>query len=299
VRRREFIAGLGSAAAWPIAARAQQARLPVIEVLHAQSPESYGEQLAALRQGLAEAGYIEGRDVVIKYNWLGGHVDRIPALVPELVRAGPAAIVVLGTTPGALALKAATRTIPIVFLIGPDPVALGLVASLSRPESNLSGVTISNVQVIAKRLELLHQLMASVTSAAFLVNPTNAAATRAELGEMQNAAKALGLGLLVVNASTQAEIETAFATAVAARAGALFVSGESFFTAHNEQIVALAARHRLPTIHQSRSDAVAGGLMSYGANNPNSYRVVGNYVGRILKGAAPPIYRCSRRPKSN
>jgi putative ABC transport system substrate-binding protein len=287
MRRREFIAGLGSAATWPAAARAQQTRLPVIELLHAQSPDSYAERLAAFRLGLAEAGYVEGRDVTIKYNWLEGRVDRVPGLVAKLVHAGPAVIVVLSSTPAALALKAATQTIPIVFLIGPDPVAAGLVASLNRPGGNLTGVTLSNVQVIAKRLELLHQLMPAVTLAAFLVNPTNTAATQAELSEMQVAARALGLRLLVLNASTPAEIETAFATAVAERAGTLFVSGESLFSAHREQVVALAARHRLPTIHQGRADAVAGGLMSYGTDAPDSHRVVGAYAGRILKGERP------------
>jgi putative ABC transport system substrate-binding protein len=296
MRRRDFIAALGGAAARPLAAHAQP-RLPVIGLLHPQSRDSYVDAFVAFYQSLAEAGYTEGRDVTIEYRWVEGHFDRIPALAAELVRARPAVIVVLGSTPGALALKAATQAIPIVFQIGPDPVGAGLVSSLNRPGGNLTGVTVLNVEVIAKRLELSHQLLPAVSLAAFLVNPTNVAQTQAELPEMRTAAKALGVELLVVDASTPAEVETAFATAIAARAGALFVSGESLFSACRQQIVALAASHNLPTIHQNRADAVAGGLMSYGNYLPAAYRVAGTYVGRVLKGESPanlPVQQVSK-----
>jgi putative tryptophan/tyrosine transport system substrate-binding protein len=286
MRRRDFIGGLASAAAWPVAVLAQQAAMPVIGLLLAQSPDSYATYLAAFHRGLAEAGYVEGRNVVIESRWAEGQADRLSALAADLVRARPAVIVVLGT-PGALSLKAATQTIPVVFQIGPDPVAVGLVPSLGRPGGNLTGVTISNVEVIAKRLEALHELLPDAALVAFLVNPTNAAATEAELMEMRIAAGTLGLRLLVVNSSTPGEIEIAFATAVAEHAGALVVSGETLFTARRDQIVALAARHRLPTIYGSRIHVAAGGLMSYGTDVPNAYRIVGTYAGRILKGERP------------
>jgi putative tryptophan/tyrosine transport system substrate-binding protein len=265
MRRREFIAGLG-AAAWPLTARAQQSALPVVAFLYSQSPAGSVELMAAFHRGLAETGYIEGKNVAIDYRWAEGHVDRVVALATEMVRSRYAVIAVFGSTPGALALKAATQTIPIVFQIGPDPVTAGLVASLNRPGGNLTGTSIINVEVIAKRLELLHELVPSAKSVAFLVNPDNAAATEAETKEMQRAAQLLGLRLIVLNASTPAEIEAAFATAFPDEAGALVVGGDAFFGAHRDQVIALAARYRVPTIYGSPSYIVAGGLMSYGTD---------------------------------
>jgi putative ABC transport system substrate-binding protein len=300
MRRREFIAGLGgaaSSAAWPLVARAQQAAMPVIGSLSSQSLETSRERVKAFHRGLAETGYVEGRDVAVEYRWAEGQNDRLPALAADLVRHGMAVIVAMGTTPGALALKAATQTIPIVFLIGPDPVEAGLVASLNRPGGNLTGVTVSNVEVIAKRLELLHELVPSAKSIAFLVNPTNSAATTAETGELQAAARVLGLDLLPLNASTPGEIEVAFANLAVRRAGAILVSGESFFASQVDQVIALAARHAVPAIYGNRAFTAAGGLMSYGTNSRDSDRQVGVYTGRILKGEKPadlPVQQATR-----
>jgi putative ABC transport system substrate-binding protein len=285
VRRREFIAGLGSAAAWPVVARAQQQAMPVIGFLHSQSPPA-DARVAAFHRGLAETGYIEGKNVAIDYRWAEGHVDRVIALAAEMVHNRYAVIAVFGSTPGALALKAATQTVPIVFQIGPDPVTAGLVASLSRPGGNLTGATGINVETIAKRLELLNELVPAAKSVAFLVNPDNAAATEAEMKEMQRAAQVLGLRLIVLNARTPAEIETAFATAFPNEVGVLLVGGDAFFGAHRDQVIALAARYRVPTIYAGRSPR-AGGLMSYGPDTNEPYRIVGVYTGRILKGAKP------------
>jgi putative ABC transport system substrate-binding protein len=289
MRRREFVGLVGGAAAWPLAAGAQQRAMPTIGVLDAQSsPDLSREQIAAFHRGLAEIGYVEGENVAVQYRWGEGQVERTVALAGELVRDRYALIVIFGSTPGALALKAATQTIPIVFQIGPDPVAAGLVASLNRPGGNLTGVTASNVEVIAKRVQLLHEVVPAATLVAFLVNPANAAATKAELTEVQIAARVLGLRLMVINTTTPAEIETAFATIVAERAGALLISGESFFNGRRDQIVALAARDRVPTAYPISAYAIAGGLMSYGRSNSfDSYRIVGTYAGRILKGEKP------------
>jgi putative ABC transport system substrate-binding protein len=300
MRRREFIAGLGAAASsavWPRVALAQQPAIPVVGFLNSQSFEADRERVKAFHRGLAETGYVEGRNVAVEYRWADGQNDRLPALAADLVRGRMAVVAAMGTTPGALALKAATQTIPIVFTIGPDPVAAGLVASLNRPGGNLTGVTISNVEVIAKRLELLHELVPAAKSIAFLVNPTNTAATAPETGELQAAARVLGLDLLPLNASTPAEIETAFATLAGHRAGALLVSGESFFSSQEDQVIALAARYAVPAIYGNRAYTAAGGLMSYGTNSRDSDRQVGVYVGRILKGEKPadlPVQQATR-----
>jgi putative ABC transport system substrate-binding protein len=287
MRRRDFVGLVGGAAAWPLAARAQQPATPVIGFLHSQSLPPYVEPVAAFHRGLAETGYIEGRNVAIDYRWAEGQVGRVVALAAEMVRNRYAVIAVLGSTPGALALKAATQTIPIVFSVGPDPVAAGLVVSLNRPGGNLTGASVINVEVIAKRLELLHELVPAAKSVALLVNPDNAAATEAEMKEMQRAAHVLGLRLIVLNARAPAEIETAFATTFPNQAGALVVGGDAFFSTHRDQVIALAARYRVPTIYGSHSHIVAGGLMSYGPDTAESYRIVGVYVGRILKGDKP------------
>jgi putative tryptophan/tyrosine transport system substrate-binding protein len=287
MRRREFIARLGGAAAWPVVARAQQAALPVIGLLHGQSPAASAEYLGGFHRGLAETGYVEGKNVSIDYRWGEGHVNRVVALAGEMVRNRYAVIVVLGSTPGALALKAASRTIPIVFQVGPDPVATGLVASLNRPGGNVTGASNINVEVIAKRLELLHELVPTAKSVALLVNPTNAEASEAEMKEMRSAAGVFGLRLLVLNANTPNEIEAAFATASSEQSGALVVGGDSFFGAYRDQVIALAARYRVPAAYSVTTFAAAGGLMSYGTDVRDSYRIVGNYAGRILKGEKP------------
>jgi putative ABC transport system substrate-binding protein len=261
--------------------------VPVIGLLHAQSLEAFRAPMTAFHEGLAETGYVDDKNVAIEYRWAEGHIDRLPALVRELLSHQPAVIAVCGSTPGARLLKAATRTVPIVFLIGPDPVAAGLVDSLNHPGGNLTGVTVFNVEVIAKRLQLLHELVPAARSIAFLVNPTNAAATEAEMKEMQSAAGLLNLRLLVLNASTASEIEAAFESSLLERAGALVVSGETLFSAQRNQLVTLAARRRVPAIYQTRADAMAGGLISYGTNTPDSYRQIGIYAGRILKGEKP------------
>jgi putative tryptophan/tyrosine transport system substrate-binding protein len=268
-------------------ARAQHAAIPVIGLLHGQSPEANTKYVAAFRRGLIETGFTEGTNVSIDYHWSEGHVDRVIALANEMARNRYAAIVVLGSTPGALALKAATQTIPIIFQIGPDPVAAGLVASLNHPGGNLTGASIINVEVIAKRLELLLELVPAAKSVAHLVNVTNAAATEAETNEMRAAASALGLRLVTLSASTPNEIEAAFAILLAEHASALVGGGDSFFRAHRDQIVALAARYRVPAVYGSPPFAASGGLMSYGSDPGEAYRIVGAYAGRILRGEKP------------
>jgi len=288
IRRREFITLLGgAAAALPLGARAQQPTLPVIGYLSGWSPGDATDYVASFRGGLAEAGYVEGKNVAIEYRWAEGHFDRLPALAAELVRDRPAVIVMGGSTPGALALKAATQTIPIVFQIGSDAVEIGLVASLNKPGGNLTGVTALNVEIGAKRLELLHELVPTAASIALLVNPTNSTLTEGETKEAQAAARILGLQLLVLNATTPSEIEVAFATLVRQRADALLVSTDLFFLALSDHLVTLAARHAVPAIYTFRELVTAGGLMSYGAILSDTFRQVGVYTGRILNGEKP------------
>jgi putative tryptophan/tyrosine transport system substrate-binding protein len=287
MRRREFIAGLGVVAVWPLVAHAQQPALPVIGYLSSSSIATTRDLVAAFRRGLAEVGYIEDGNLAIEYRWAEDHYDRLPELAAELVRHQVAAIVVPGSTPGALVLKKATQTIPIVFLIGTDPVRTGLVASLNRPGGNLTGFRLLDTDIAAKRLQLLHEAVPTATTIALLVNQSNSAAAEAETKDMQVGAEILGLGLLVLNASSPSEIEAAFATLVHERAGALVVPGETFFTTQRARIVALTARHAVPAIFQYREFTEAGGLMSYGPNNVDAYRQVGIYVGRILRGEKP------------
>jgi putative tryptophan/tyrosine transport system substrate-binding protein len=298
--RREFIARLsGVALAWPLAARAAS-DLPVIGYLGAQAPQppsTPARSLAAFRQGLGEIGFVEGRNVVIEYRSADGQNDRLPALATDLVRRQVAVIVALASTSAALAAKSATQTIPIVFLVGTDPVKAGLVASLNRPGGNLTGVTNLTIQVAAKRLELLHELVPASTSIALLVNPTNRLNAEAQTTESQFAARALGVHLLVLNASSPTEIQGAFATLVRERAAALAVSGDAFFNAQRDQIIALAARHAVPTIEQFREFPVGGGLMSYGPDAPDAWRLAGVYTGRVLKGEKPadlPVQQATR-----
>jgi putative ABC transport system substrate-binding protein len=284
IRRRELILGLGSAAAWPVVARAQQAGMPVIGFLNSGSPDGYAPMADGFRQGLKETGYVEGRNVTIEYRWTGGQYDRGPPMAAELIRRQVAVIV--ANTPGVLAVVAATKTIPIVFTTSSDPVQIGLVASLSRPSGNVTGVTQLNMEVASKRLELAHQLAPMVTTFAVLVNPTNPN-TEAFVSDLRAAARTLGLQLNVLRAATERDFDSVFATLSGLRPGALVIGSDSFFVSRSEQLAALALRHAVPAIFQNRDFVAAGGLISYGASVPDSYRLAGIYTGRILKGEKP------------
>jgi putative tryptophan/tyrosine transport system substrate-binding protein len=278
---------VGTAAAWPLAARAQQPAIPVIGFLHLTSLETNRKNLAAFRRGLGDAGYFEDKNVAIEYRWADGRNDRLPTLVAELVRRQVSVIVVLESTNGALAAKAATQTIPIVFMQGADPVRIGLVGSLNRPGGNLTGIGLLAAETAGKCLELLLELVPTATSIAYLRNPTNSVFAESETREMQIAARAHGVRLLFVNASRPSEIETAFADLVQQRADALLVSSDGFLLTYPDQIVALAARHAVPAIYAWRQFMAVGGLMSYGANILDGWRQAGIYTGRILKGERP------------
>jgi putative ABC transport system substrate-binding protein len=286
MRRREFIAGLGSAVAWPLAVRAQQAANPVVGYVGAVSPEAGAATVAAFRSGLLEAGYVEGRNVAVEYRWPDNQYDRLPALIDDLVGRQVAAIVVM-TTVGAMAVKAATKSIPVVFLVGTDPVEIGLVASLSRPGGNLTGVSSLSATVAAKRIELLHELVPAATSVALLVNPTNPLVAESETRELQAAAHTLGIRVAMLRASRESELDAAFDTLVGEQAGGLVVSADPLFNNEPFQVVALAARHKVPTIYDRGTATLAGGLISYGTDFPDAWRQTGIYVGRILKGEKP------------
>jgi putative tryptophan/tyrosine transport system substrate-binding protein len=294
LRRREFITLLGGAATWPLAARAQQPPMPLIGYLGVSSFEkSAGRSLHAFKRGLAESGYVEDRNVTIEYRWADDEYDRLPALAVELVQRGVEVLVAAGS-PAALPAKAATTVIPIVFMIGSDPVELGLVAGLNRPGGNLTGVAYLNVEVAPKRLELLHELIPTAKSIALLVNPANPVVADAQAKELQAAISTLGLNLMLVKASNPLEMEDAFATLVRERVEALQIGVDPLFGNHVDQLVALAARHKVPTIYPWREFTAAGGLMNYGSSIPDAYRQVGVYTGQILKGAKPadlPVQR--------
>jgi ABC-type uncharacterized transport system substrate-binding protein len=286
MNRRSFIALLGSGiAAWPLAARAQQPAMPVIGYLNLASPESDASRLTGLRRGLNEAGYVEGRNLVIEYRWAGNQPERLPALAADLVKARVAVIVAAGTPP-ALAAKAATTSIPIVSSVGADPVQLGLVASLNRPGGNLTGVNGFANELGAKGLALLHELVPSVATIAFLENPNNPI-VELTTRDVLAAAPVIGLKVQILKAGTDREIDSAFARLVQARTGALLVGSDAFFNNRIEQIVALAARYAIPTMYSFREFVVAGGLISYGVSLIENYRQVGLYAGRILKGEKP------------
>jgi ABC-type uncharacterized transport system substrate-binding protein len=287
VRRRAFIALVGGAAAWPVAARAQPQALPVIGFLHSASAAAFAAPLAAFRQGLSEAGYVEGQNVAIEYRWAEGQNDRLPALAAELVRRRVAVIVTPGSTVATLAAKAATATIPIVFVIGADPVKIGLAASLNRPGGNATGINDYGVGIGAKRLGLLHELLPGAMRFGVLVNPKNPFITESFVTEMQTAAAAIGRQIEVVTASTNGDIDTAFATLAKKRADALLISPEALFVTRRVQLIMLAVRHGLPALYHRRELAEAGGLMSYGSDLPGQFRQAGGYVGRILKGEKP------------
>jgi putative tryptophan/tyrosine transport system substrate-binding protein len=287
VKRREFITLIGGAvAAWPLAARAQQPTMPVIGFLHIASLETRRNQVASFYQGLKDSGYIEGENVAIQYRWAENQNDRLPALATDLVRHQVDVIAAL-STPSVLAAKNATTTIPIVFLTNGDPVKFGLVDSLNRPGRNTTGITLLGVEVVAKRFELLHKVVPRATKFGVLANPTNPQQTAAETREAQDAARALGLELLIVSATNESEIDQAFATLAQHGTQALFVIGDALFTSQREQLVALTARYAIPTAHTFREFALAGGLMSYGTILIDVYREAGVYVGKILKGAKP------------
>jgi putative tryptophan/tyrosine transport system substrate-binding protein len=286
VRRREFIAGLGGAAAWPVVGRAQQAAIPVIGHLGAGTPDRSREIVAAVHRGLSEVGYFEGRNLTVEYRWAEYRLERMPDLAADLVRRKVAVIVVFSTS-AVLAARAATKSIPIVFEIGSDPVETGLVASLNRPGGNVTGIFDLNNAVAAKRLELLHETVPAATSIAYLVNPANSVFADAETRELQVGARTLGMRLLVLNARDPSEFEAAFATLIRERAGGLVVGGDTLFGRHSDQLVALAARYAVPAIYQNRRTAAGGGLVSYGTDTAEAYRQVGVYTGRILKGEKP------------
>jgi putative tryptophan/tyrosine transport system substrate-binding protein len=287
MQRREFITLLGGAAvAWPLAARAQQRAMPVIGFLHGESPDGFADMLDAFREGLKQLGFVEGQNVAIEYRWADGQNDRLPALAADLVRRPVAVIVTPGSLSAALAAKAATATIPIVFFTANDPVQSGLVASFNRPGGNVTGVSSMNIELIGKRLQWLHELVPGATRFATLRNP-NAPSSQFIIAEEQAAARSLGLQLLVFNASTESDFEPAFATLVQQQAAALYVSANNLFQSRHQQIVALAARHRVPTTYANHEAVAAGGLMSYGSPRADNYRLVGSYTGRILKGEKP------------
>ena len=286
IARRKFLATLGGAAAtWPLAARAQGPVMPVIGFLHTASPDGYAPMLTAFLQGLREAGYIEGRNVAIEYRWAAGQYDQLPALAADLVRHGVAVIAATGGESSVLAAKAATATIPIAF-ISTDPVKLGLVASLNRPGGTLTGVNTLNTELVAKRLELLHELVPTATIIGALINPESPTA-EALTSDLHSAARTLGLQLQVLHASTEREIDTAFRTLTQLRAGGLVIGSDGFFNSRSEQLGALTVGHAMPAIYQYRAFAAAGGLMSYGGSITDWYRLAGVYTGRILKGEKP------------
>src|SRR5882757_11250191 len=287
MRRREFITLAGVAVtAWPILARAQQPAMPVIGFLHSGSLELFAARVAAFHQGLNDTGFVEGRNVAIEYRWAQGQYDRLPALAADLVHRRVAVIAATGGIPSALAAKAATSTIPIVFVAGSDPIKFGVVTSLSRPDSNITGLTAFTSELVPKRLELLHQVVQKAATVALLVNPTNAV-TEIVQRDVQEAARTLGLQLNVVHASVEPDLDKVFATLGQLRAGALVIGTDTFFDGQSERLAALAVHHALPTIYQTREFAAAGGLMSYGGSLPDAYRKAGVYVGRVLKGEKP------------
>jgi putative ABC transport system substrate-binding protein len=297
MRRRDFISIIGGAAAWPLAARAEQPAIPVIGFLSFRSANESAASEAAFRQGLSEIGYAEGRNVHIAFRWAEGQSDRLPALATDLVdNLHVAVIAAVGGGPSTLAAKAATKTIPIVFTYGADPVKAGIVASLNKPEQNITGITWFSGDLTGKRLALLHDVVPNIATIGLLHDPS-VPETRSEPADAQDAGRRLNLKVLVLNASTERQIDAAFATLAQQHIGALVVGGSPFLFGRREQIIALAARHAIPAIISGRESVAAGGLMSYGNSIPEAYRHAGLYVGRILRGARPselPIERLTK-----
>ena len=287
MRRREFLSVLGgAAAAWPLAAHAQKT-MPVIGFLHPGTIEAYSNRLRAFHRGLKEAGYVEGENVTVEYRWAGNQIDRLPTLAADLAQRQVAVIVASPAPVVVLAAKAATQTIPIVFLVSDDPVKVGLVASLARPGGNLTGVNFFNLELAAKRLEVLHELVPAATRIAVLVNPANARNADSAVQATQAAGRAIGLQTQIVHATTSREIDAAFATMARDRPDALFVGGDSLFNTRRQQLALLAARHAIPAAYSSRDYAEAGGLMSYGTDVTDANHQLGLYAGRVLKGEKP------------
>jgi putative tryptophan/tyrosine transport system substrate-binding protein len=294
MRRRDFFKFIaGSATAWPLIARAQQPMMPVIGFLSTSSADA--SRIAAFRQGLAQAGYVEGQNVTIEYRWAEDRSERLPSLATDLVHR-QVAVIAAPTTPAALAAKAATTTIPIVFTTIGDPVQLHLVASLNRPGGNVTGVTQTNVEITPKRLQLLHELVPTARVMALLVNPTNPF-VETETKELQAAAGSLGLELHVLNASAERDFDGVFAKLIQLQAGGLVITGDALFNTWTEQLAGLGLRHAVPTIYQSRKFAASGGLLSYGTDFTETYRLAGNYTGRVLNGDKPadlPVQQATR-----
>jgi putative ABC transport system substrate-binding protein len=297
MNRRQFIGLLGGGVAWPLAARAQQAAMPVIGYLGSQSPGVFSVRLRAFHQGLSDVGYVEGRNVAIEYRWAEGQYDRLPAMAADLVRRQVAVIAAPGGIPGALAAKAATATIPIVFETGANPVEAGLVSSLNHPGGNVTGVTSLNVAVGPKRVELLHELVPAATNMALLINPTNPGNAEDNLRDGQTAAAKLGLQIHVLHANSERDFDAVFASLAQLGIGALAIGADPFFTIRSEQLAALTLRHSVPAVYLGREFAAAGGLMSYGGSVAESHRQAGVYTGRILKGEKPsdlPVQRVTK-----
>jgi putative tryptophan/tyrosine transport system substrate-binding protein len=288
MRRRNFIAGLASTTAtWPLSARAQQPSIPVIAFLSGRSADASVRVATAFRKGLNETGYVEGQNVTVEEHWLGGHYDNLPALMADLVRRQVAVIATPGSAPAALAAKAATATIPIIFGVGEDPVRLGLVANLARPGGNATGINFFVNEVVAKRLRLLHDMVPKTVRVAVLVNPSNVSSTETTSRILQEAAPAIGVQTEIVNATTISEIDAAFASFARERPDALFVAPDGFFASRAVQFATLTARDKIPAAYTERDTVAVGGLMSYGSDVADMYRQVGLYTGSILKGAKP------------
>ncbi|MFY9897517.1 MAG: ABC transporter substrate-binding protein [Xanthobacteraceae bacterium] len=286
MKRREFVSLFGAAITWPLVAHAQQPTLPVVGFLNAASAQNYTRQLAAFLKGLGESGYVDGRNVAVEYRWAEGQNDRLPAMAADLVHR-QVAVIAATSTPAALAAKAATTTIPIIFELGSDPVQLGLVASLGRPGGNVTGVTSSNIEVAPKRLELLHELLPTARVMALLVDPTDPTNAKTTVSEVSAAAHTFGLQLHVLNASNESDFTEVFAKLIQLGAGGLVVAGGPFFASHEKQLAALTVRHAVPAAFEHRAFTAAGGLLSYGSDITDAYRLTGIYTGRILRGDKP------------
>jgi len=287
IGRRDFITLLGGAAAWPLAARAQQAAVPVIGVLSGLSAAPWAERMAAFHRGLSDTGFVEGRNVAIEYRWAEGQLDRLPAMAADLVSRKVTVILSMGADVATLAAMRATKTIPIVFVTASDPVAAGFVPGLARPGGNVTGITFISVELIAKRLQFLHELLPGAARIALLVNPGNPGMAQSNIEGAQAAARRLGLEIVVLKAATEAEIDSAVATSVSQHAGALILATDGYFSSQARQIAFMALRHGLPTMGTTRDNVSAGILMSYGNNQVDGYQPAGVYVGRILKGDKP------------
>jgi putative ABC transport system substrate-binding protein len=287
MNRRDTVLALAALGTSPLLCNAQQPTMPVIGLLGSESLDLWANRMRAFDEGLSEMGYIDGRNVAIEYRWAEGHNDRLPALAADLVRRHVTVIAAPGSTPATLAAKGATSTIPIIFWIGSDPIELGIVANMSRPEGNLTGVTTLNHKLVAKRVELMHEVLPGKRSIALLVNPTSPNLTKIAIEDAQAAARSLSLELHVLNASTEADFDAVFAKLVQLRAGGLVIGTDTFFTSRLEKLAALGIRHGVPTVYHFREFTAAGGLISYGGSITDAFRETGVYTGRILKGEKP------------